>query len=422
MGVSFSPTIIKDGLACYLDAQNPRSYNPSENLLLQSEAVSTSPWGSYLGGTGQTITVNQVAGPFGGAVTADLVSQSTPTNSILQGVTVGGTVTLTASVYVKAVTATSLTLTLWRITGGTSQAANIGINPTTGGVISSGGVGVVQASCVPIGNGWFRVQLTSTGTDALNTTAQFELYNYTAGASSYYVWGAQLERNFSATPYTPTTTAQVTRGSVWYDLSGNNRNFTWNSFPQHNYAGTSYFKTVGNIARGPASNAFGFTDTGGYTIFLPVYCEVLAGNHAFKFYQNNIGTGTRGIAAHVGYGSIGEIYYDQGGCCNADTRINGNGGADMQNAWSIIVFRRNNAARKLWRNKTELASMRYSDAPSATLANLNTTAVDLASSDEYGVNNPWQARLGGFIVYNRGLTDNEVLQNVSTLRAKYGVL
>ena len=37
MSVSYNPSIVRDGLVAYLDADNPKSYNPAENLLQYSE-------------------------------------------------------------------------------------------------------------------------------------------------------------------------------------------------------------------------------------------------------------------------------------------------------------------------------------------------------------------------------------------------
>jgi len=33
----------------------------------------------------------------------------------------------------------------------------------------------------------------------------------------------------------------------------------------------------------------------------------------------------------------------------------------------------------------------------------------------------WDARLGGFIVYNRGLSDSEITYNYDELKSKYGL-
>jgi len=53
---------------------------------------------------------------------------------------------------------------------------------------------------------------------------------------------------------------------------------------------------------------------------------------------------------------------------------------------------------------------------------LDSRSVNLGSSDELGGNSSaWNARLGGFIVYNRGLSDSEITYNYNELKSKYGL-
>jgi len=60
----------------------------------------------------------------------------------------------------------------------------------------------------------------------------------------------------------------------------------------------------------------------------------------------------------------------------------------------------------------------------ATAANINlsSTALDVGGSDEYGGNSStWDARLNAFLVYNRGLSDDEIAQVVQAYRSRYSV-
>jgi len=53
---------------------------------------------------------------------------------------------------------------------------------------------------------------------------------------------------------------------------------------------------------------------------------------------------------------------------------------------------------------------------------LDSRSVNLGSTDENGGNSStWNARLGGFIVYNRGLSDSEITYNYNVLKSKYGL-
>ena len=210
-------------------------------------------------------------------------------------------------------------------------------------------------------------------------------------------------------------------GTTWTDLSGNGRNFTWVSSPSYTSGSIPYFSTLGNRCTGPASNSFGIDNTSGYTIFLICMQNALVNTAAFKFYKNNLsGSSGRGIYSHCTWGDD-IVYFDQGGCCNADTRTQVASGGSQ--TWNIWTFRRftNSSTRTISKNGNTLIT----NTAAATTIDLDGRAVDLGSTDEYGGNggnsSTWNARLGGFIVYNRGLTDDEISTTVNVLKPRYGL-
>lgn len=208
-------------------------------------------------------------------------------------------------------------------------------------------------------------------------------------------------------------------GTAWNDISGNNRNFNWVSTPTFGTdTGVPYFTTLGNRCTGPASNSFGIDNSSGYTIFLIAKQLSLAATGAFKFYKNNLSaSGGRAIFSHATWADD-VIYFDQGGCCSGDTRTSIASGGTSN--WTILAFRRltNSSTRHIIKNGSILAT---NTAAAATL-DLDSRAVDLGSTDEYGGNSStWNARLNSFVVYNRGLTDAEVSQNFEALRGRYGI-
>jgi hypothetical protein len=202
-------------------------------------------------------------------------------------------------------------------------------------------------------------------------------------------------------------------GTTWTDLSGNGRNFTWASTPSFTSGSRPYFSTLGNRCTGPASNSFGINNTSGYTIFLICEQNALVATAAFKFY----GAAGRGIFSHCTW--IDDVvYFDQGGCCGSDTRTNVASGGSQ--TWNIWTFRRatGGSTRTISKNGVTIAT----NTNAAANIDLSSTGVDLASSDEYGGNSStWNAKLGGFIVYNRGLTDDEIKITVNALRGRYGI-
>lgn len=208
-------------------------------------------------------------------------------------------------------------------------------------------------------------------------------------------------------------------GTTWTDLSGNGRNFTWNSTPTFTSDGAkSYFSTLNNRCTGPASNSFGIDNTSGYTIFLVCMQNALTGSSAFKFYKNNsIGADGRGIFSHCTWGDD-VVYFDQGGCCLSDTRTSVASGGSQ--TWNIWTFRRltGSSTRSISKNGNTLTT----NTATAVNIDLDSRGVDLGSSDEMGGNSSvWNARLNSFYVYNRGLTDAEISQNFNALRGRFDI-
>jgi len=202
--------------------------------------------------------------------------------------------------------------------------------------------------------------------------------------------------------------------TTWYDVSGNGRNFNWYytpSFSSEN--GVNYFNTLGNNSIGPASNSFGITNTSGYTIFMIFRQLSLVNTSAFIFYGS--APYDRGIFSHCTW-SNDVIYFDQGGCCNSDTRTQVASGGTS--SYSVVGFRRltNSSTRSIWKNGTSLITN------TATAANINLTSTGVRLGYGETTNSgTWNARLNAFLVYNRGLSDSEMEWNSFYLQNKLGI-
>lgn len=191
-------------------------------------------------------------------------------------------------------------------------------------------------------------------------------------------------------------------GNVWYDLSGNGRNFTWNTTPTYTNSGDlDYFSTSSKVATGPASNSFELTMFSGYTIIYVAATDSFSMNGAFKFYKDGTSSANRGIFAHPTWAdSPGTLYFDQNGCCNADQRLTAS--TSGQTGMRMWALRRNlNGDRSIWRGNSQVAST--TTAPSSSV--LNGTGAVIHSTDD-GYN--WNGRIVSFIVYNRGISDAEI--------------
>jgi hypothetical protein len=194
-------------------------------------------------------------------------------------------------------------------------------------------------------------------------------------------------------------------GTSWKDLSGNNKNFNWNSSPSFVSAGPlSYFSTVGNLGTGPASNSFNITDTSGYTVFLICMQNNLTTATSLRF----VGSGAynRAISCHLTW-SDDVIYFDQGGCCDPDTRTNvASGGSQTWNIWALRRLT-NSSTRTISKNGRTLTT----NTATAASLNLISNGVEIA--------NNWDARLNCIHVYNRDLSDLEILQNYNALKGRF---
>ena len=196
-----------------------RITSTTTNLATRSEEFDNATWlQTGLNAFGSGSVANAIAAPDG-TVTGDLIEEDTSTGFHRVSQTlISGTVstgTYTASVYVKAAQRSRAYISLddnatGEVTAGfalLTQAFNI----TTAGSWSGS-----TASIEDVGNGWFRISLTSTkgdGSSALTLRvgiAQVSVttISYTGnGTSGLYVWGAQLVRSDSNGQYVRTTAA-----------------------------------------------------------------------------------------------------------------------------------------------------------------------------------------------------------------------
>lgn len=206
-------------------------------------------------------------------------------------------------------------------------------------------------------------------------------------------------------------------GTSWLDVSGNSKNFTWDSSPSYVSGTAAYFNTNGRFASGPASNSVGITNTSGYTVMLLTYINSNVATGAFRFCSTNGADNSsagRGIFAHLPW-SDANVYFDQAGCCNADTRTSvASGGA---NSWNLWTFRRqsNGSTRTITKNTSVLAT----NTSTAADINLSSQVIRINNTFEYGTD--WDARVGAFITYSRDISDSEISQIYNYYKPIYGL-
>jgi hypothetical protein len=196
-----------------------RITSTTTNLAIRSEEFDNATWvRTGLNAFGSGSVANAIAAPDG-TVTGDLIEEDTSTGFHRVSQTlISGTIstgTYTASVYVKAAQRSRAYISLddnatGEVTAGfatLTQAFTI----TTAGSWSGS-----TASIEDVGNGWFRISLTSTkgdGSSALTLRVGIAQVNVTTisytgnGTAGLYVWGAQLVASDSNGRYVRTTAA-----------------------------------------------------------------------------------------------------------------------------------------------------------------------------------------------------------------------
>jgi hypothetical protein len=170
----------------------------SSNLIPYSQDFGTAYWTRY---SGSTVTSGNSA-PDGTDTAFRLVNTSTVSMVFHNSLTAAATLPMTASVYVRRVTTTSITLSLTR----TGASASVVLNPLNGTVTTShtGTMSIVTADAIPVGGDWFRLTLTAVDSNLFITLFNFQLYGGLIG-QTVDIWGAQFEIAAFLSPYYSTS-------------------------------------------------------------------------------------------------------------------------------------------------------------------------------------------------------------------------
>jgi hypothetical protein len=210
-------------------------------------------------------------------------------------------------------------------------------------------------------------------------------------------------------------------GTVWKDISGNNRDFTFSATPSST---NNYIQfNAATTASGPASNSFGINNTSGYTIFAIHYQQLTTGTGGtlLRFWRDGSGGTARGISIHPGWGN-NTIFFDQAGCCaGGSQRINwGTTSSELMNRWTITtIISRNSSYRGIFfGNSSNNAERAFTTSTSASL-DLNSSNVTLGyiASDGYS----YVGYINYVAIYNRGLSYSEYLQTYNALKGRFGL-
>lgn len=439
MGLNHSPSIVTNGLILALDPANIKSYSYSENIFPNSSAIT----GGGIFTTNLTTVSNAMIAPDGTLTGMQLI-ENTATN-VSHGVYGGINVTAnslylpyTSSIYVKANSRTCFALDLKEYVTYTSQgyvhfdvANNVILNTYNGGSAAT----INNATITPVSNGWSRCVITVTLNDPnavlgfesfilANTVLGLQSYSvaYTGdGVSNLYIWGPQLQQSANVTPYIKTTGTGIPKPNIITDLSTTKNNGTLINLNNYNTSnGTIYF--TGN-------SFFGISNVSNTSITLSsipsplnsmtaeVWIKPISANNVYVFGQTNniwrlmqFGTSNFGFVCATSNNS----WYSAGTSVSGTTSIN-------LGSWYHVVGVYDGTQVILYLNgnfeKTGGATL------SGTVANnvVNTyTNLTIGKTDATNLNN-FQGQLGMVKLYNRALSNTEILQNFNAHKGRYGL-
>lgn len=411
MAITHSPSIPTNGLVYSCDPANPRSFDNRENRLLYSTDITNGSWSSN-GVPAPTRTLNSIQAPDG-TYTGALLATG---NSLFQDISVGGTVPITATMYVKSSVSAASTLAIWRIGGTTNANHSIAFNPATGAFGIAGGVNVtaISGSMVSVGDGWWRISICGVSSDAGHTTARFEIYQ----GGAFYMWGPQMEATRvlpggTVPPYVPTTATAVIRPTTISNLSGTVNNGTLTNSPFYSTNGYGSLVLNGTNSHVPLATPPLAAGEANYTMCAWFYC--LQNVNSGTIYEQNSATFASNQRSAL-------LQYSTNWGFNGESNDR-NQVAVRLNTWVMgtIVIEKDDPTYPC--RIYEYGNLAYSGLTSPNAASSLNVGTGGAGIGRKISNNSefFNGYVGNVFVYNRSLSQQEINQIYQTTRGRYGV-
>ena len=198
-------------------------------------------------------------------------------------------------------------------------------------------------------------------------------------------------------------------GTTWYDLSGNNRHYTLKNGTSWSN-GSFILDGVDDFIEGPPSNSFDIVQD--HTIELVVKTTQIKQSVTFFWRSDN----NRAILTHTPWVD-GRIYYDIGGCCGGSQRI------DYSNPNTL-----NNLMYYTYRTRSDVKPYRHiyeNGVAKVNSGNNENSTITFNSSPMIiggdGSSSSYKGHIYMLRVYNRALSDSEILQNYNAQKGRFGL-
>ena len=407
MAISFNPSIVRNGLVCYLDAGNPASYTAGQNLLTYSEQFDNAAWTV----NSCTISPNAAAGPFGGVTADRLVENATNDNHFVYQQQTISNVTQTFSVFLKAQERTLVALSFSNFV---SAAVQVGFNLAQGTIVFTGSSNAdysnISGRIDNVGNGWYRCSITASKA-AVNSTNHVAILAYNGAttvfasntSTGFLMWGAQLETNTSMGPYVQTVaSAATTRSTTWVNLMGNAAyNGTLNGVIVHNSA-SSNTTLLSPASFLTAGNGTSYIDIGNTDLRFVPHSVIVATRYRGQVSNGRIVSSPNNNYLLGTWSGNTDAYYTEGWVhfpvrgFDTNWHIYGSTGSSVVDVWQF------------WRDGVKLTISREgSQGPNQIRIGAN-----LFSEHADG-------HIGTILIYDRILGDTEMAQTMAALRGRY---
>ena len=415
MGLNHSPRIVTDGLVLCVDSANLKSYDKYENLVTYSQKFDEAIWNK----NNCSVVQNDIVAPDGTLTAARI------TATVNDDVIVDNTYTatynetpLTYSIFARAGTyryiAIQSYVNIWSKT--------LVFDLQTGSPIAPFYPNDGRTwKIVPYPNGWYRCIVTYPANYYYYYRFRFALTNYVGPADAgidsttspsvgqyIYVWGAQLEKGTTATDYYPTTASLKNRSTTILDLSGRSNN--------------------GTLTNGPLYN----NDNGGSLVFDGVDDYVYLGQPSVQITPNRfsidfvlypintdsiiVSPNSAGIDHFIRYDGVNQrinFQITETADVNNRARFSTINSVPL-NTYTHLVCSIDNLTLKIYVNGVLDSTF----VETITIANWSDFwHIGQRTNGTFRFN----GRIPFFRVYNKELTNKEVLQNFNALKGRFGL-
>lgn len=194
-------------------------------------------------------------------------------------------------------------------------------------------------------------------------------------------------------------------GTIWYDLSGNTRNATL--INGVTYSNESVKSLIFNGVNNQVANVGNFLNYPNFTI--QIWLKASATQKALADIFDNNHTGSQNFVAQGGtensniYGFT--IFKINSVTSNRNFSL-------VANTWCHLTFTYNNSFVTVYKNGVSLGS-------GSVATPLNYSSQYLRIANWTGENRGWTGLMSMFLVYNKVLSQKEILQNFNSTKSKY---